>query len=580
MDARFRLALASTLATTLACGNAPTTTTPGEDTRPPTSAPNSEPPASVPDPSREPSSLPHAATEVVLFEDNVVDGDEVPSLVYRIEDGLHVSRSPGRPGTMRLEGGPAALVHPAAYVGATVFVHATIRAGALGVRIGHNGMTTIAGAPNQTPGYEVRFGRRSVDVMALASDTPPIVVARFDTTIELGVETELAVSFQRARRSLAIDLPGGRHYEVADLVIPLGGFGLATTDETDVVDVSRVRAVWGDTRPSVLYDGYDTLYNLSGQEIERIPSVGLFPNQTYVTLSVDSVTEKSLIRYQDSRTGAPHGYAVRDLRTGAMDLLSGADGLCNGLHMAQGGSSFDGLSLHANYDQQKLTWFRWARYHAGLRDRLCEVDDHVGFGSFTAPTSSFLAYADPSVALDGSMARVVRLDSSWQGVTHLIAPPELRPYVTWHDRALPGPSNAMASQTGPGGLVGFAVRDADRLVYEEWSYVRYWEPSGGSNLHLGNFGFNLFTGKTDFLGPQRGWQRGLPTTNDFANMLPSFTRPGKMLGFLYEFDDAVSGGGRFKSAHWTSLGRSAVTPETSLSMSSAVEILYRPTTQR
>ncbi|MEZ4411088.1 MAG: hypothetical protein R3A52_32095 [Polyangiales bacterium] len=515
--------------------------------------------------------LRHAPTEVVLFEDRVLRAGPLPDLVYRLEGPLAVTRDAGR---MALSGA-GAIVHPAQYRASTLFVRFTPRAGGLAVRVAHMGMTTVAGAPSDTPGYEVRFEGDRVEVVALATRAR---LARRPYALARDTATEVAVRWSVDDGALRVEMEGDRALEFAGLGLPFGGFALAGTSAGSASDVHAVRAVYQDTRPVLLYDGVDTMRDpTTGAVRATLPSIFTFPEQRYVTLSVDSISGYALLRYEGV-DGQTHGYGVRALRTGTVELISDASGRCNGLHLAQGGSSFDGTALHANHDHQRMTWFSWYAYRNRLLHTLCFSDDHVGYGGNGAldPGGDFLNFVDPSMALDGSMARYVRLDNAWRGVTHVMAPPSIRAYVTWGDRALPGPSSAMTSHTGSGGPVGFAVRDADRLVYEEWSYPRFWDPAGGSNLHCGNFGFDLFTGRVDWAGPQRGWQRGLPTTTDYANTFPSMLWPGTMYGHLYEFDDAVSGGGRWRSMERVTFGEGRFVSVARTPTSSGLEVIYQP----
>jgi hypothetical protein len=211
----------------------------------------------------------------------------------------------------------------------------------------------------------------------------------------------------------------------------------------------------------------------------------------------------------------------------------------------QGGGGLDGIALHASPPTQSLYWIDWNAYDAGDLDGMCTVE-RAATGDFTTnPALPFVAWADPASALDGSIARYVRLDESWRGVTHFFPHPALAPFVAFDDVAVDEHSNVHVSHTGPAGFpTQLAVRDRDRAYFEEWSYVDFWLPGGGSNLHTRNRGYNLFGGVLDWSGPDLPWQQDAAAFTDWANVAPSLTTAGEAIAPRFRFDPTAVGADR------------------------------------
>ncbi|MBD3177203.1 MAG: hypothetical protein GF320_18685, partial [Armatimonadia bacterium] len=408
-----------------------------------------------------PTQAPDAITRVVLFEDNVLHPDTAhTSLVYRYV-GQGIQRQPRLgSGAIILDGGPASLIHPAQYDRATFEVRLLVGSGPISLAVGHNGMRDVHGRHVERPGVQVIFGESSTQVVDLATGH---ILARGDAVLPRGRPVEVGVAWDRAEDSLRIDLPQGSYTaELPRGLIAPGGVAVRTEEDTRA-RLRRLRVIWEDARPVVLYDGYHTVYDLAGRALGRIPPPDLPSGATrYTTTAIDLARDRSLIAF-----GGPdfnpilhdtiEGFAVRHLPTGRLLATWGSP--LNGCLPLQGGGGFDGLWLLQDWvPPGSLCWVDWDAFDRG------------DLGGFVQPSHSghrdgdtFVGYHDPTNAIGGSLARYLRITESWRGVNHLMVHPDLRPFVGRGDVALPEPPGELVSHTGPGGLPSqLAVRDRGR----------------------------------------------------------------------------------------------------------------------
>jgi hypothetical protein len=343
-----------------------------------------------------------------------------------------------------------------------------------------------------------------------------------------------------AQGSLRIDLPQGSYAaELPEGLVRPGGVALRTHEDTHA-RVRRLRVIWEDHRPVVLYDGYHTIYGLAGRLLGQIPPPELPPGAArYATTAIDLARDRSLIAF-----GGPdfnpilhdtiEGFAVRHLPTGRLLATWGSP--LNGCLPLQGGGGFDGLWLLQDWvPPGSLCWVDWDAFDRGDVDGFVQPS-HSG----RRADATFVGFHDPTNALDGSLARYLRITESWQGVNHLMVHPGLRPFVNCGDVALPQPAGELVSHTGPGGLPGqLAVRDRGRAYYELWAYR-------GHGLHVQCRGHNLFTQEDDWQGPIHPAQPGAEAYSDWANPVPSLTRPGLVGAPLYRFDPEAEAGGQIR----------------------------------
>jgi hypothetical protein len=471
-------------------------------------------------------------TEVVGFEDSFLYGTPSEgSLVYRTEGGGGLKRvSEGKARGFFFTRGEVACIHPAQYDRPTLRLRLTVTRGEPGIAICHNGMRDNSGKRNPSPGLEIVLREHDTVVRDLATGE---IIAVAAEAFPRGRQETLSVAWDFDARKVRIDLPQGSYqFAMPAGVSAKGGFGLRApaTPETRF-RVSKVQVLWQDQREVVLYDGHETIYDLDGKLLGHLPAVTLPEGvTTYCTTAVDLRMERSLLllggsnlNVEDSSTF--RGWAVRDLRTGKLDIVSRGSHL-NGCLPVQGGGGMDGYWLLQSWHPPASTcWLDWNAYQRGDREHFV-----VPALSAVIDGPKFTAFHDPANALDGSLARYLRITESWRGVTHLTVHPNIAPFAPFADFATPPPTDPAVSHTGPAGMpTQIAVRDRDRAWYEQWAYV------GGNVLHTQNRGYNLFSREDDWASRFYPTAKDAEAYTDFANMAPVLTEPGKLLAPLYRF---------------------------------------------
>lgn len=471
-------------------------------------------------------------TEVVAFEDNFLyPTPSEGSLIYRTEgDGGLKRVSEGRARGFYFTGGEVACVHPAQYDRPTLRLRVTVTRGEPAIAICHNGMRDNSGKRNPSPGIEIVLRERDTAVRDLATGG---IIAVVPEAFPRGRQETLSIGWDFDARKVRLDLPRGSYQFAMPVgVSAKGGFGLRAPASPETrFRVSRVQVLWQDQRDLVLYDGHDTVYDLKGKLLGYLPSVKLPDGVTvcYPT-AVDLRGERSLVilggrdlNIEDSSTF--RAWAVRDLETGRLDIVSHGSHL-NGCLPAQGGGGMDGYWLMQSWHPPASTcWIDWNAYERGDRE-------HFAVPALSAVTDGpkFTGFHDSANALDGSIARYLRITESWRGVNHLTVHPNIAPFAPFGDFAIPPPTHPVVSHTGPAGLpTPIAVRDRDRAWYEQWAYA------GGNVLHTQNRGYNLFSRKDDWASRFYPTEKDAPPYTDFANMAPSLTEPGRLLAPLYRF---------------------------------------------
>ena len=494
---------------------------------------------------------PQFRTEVVAFEDTFLYA-ALPegSLIYRTGgSGRQERHTDGTDRGLLFAGGASSCVHVAQYNRAALRLWLHVGPGEPSVAVCHNGMRDNSGRPNPSPGVEIVLRRTTTLVRDLTSQR---TLATLPAALPRSVDTYLTIAWDCDERWLRLDLPGRSFLgRLPDTVTRKGGFGLRAPDAPDTrYLITRIQVLWQDQRDLVLYDGYDTCYDMAGQALGRIPQIALPPGMTnYATGAVDLQRERTLIVFGGADLNSDYldtlkGFAVRDLKTGHIRVLGKR---INGCLPIQGGGGLDGYWLLQSWTMPASTcWLDWNAYERGDLD-------HFVMPAMTAirGDGTYTGFHDPSNALDGSLARYLRIAEDWRGVNHFTVHPNLAPYAPFSDIAMPPPPQPSVSHTGPAGMpTQLVVRDLDRAWYEEWAYL-------GNSLHSQCRGYNLFTRRDDWQGPFYPPQKGGAAYEDYVNMMPSLLTPGKLMAPLARFDPQAAPGKSVtvKSAYWLRPGK-------------------------
>lgn len=470
----------------------------------------------------------HFTSELVLFEDSVLYGDPPDgSLVYRVEGVGRSARRPGPGGAIEVGPGPVSLVHPALYDRATLRITLRIDSGEPMLALAHNGTRDRQGKPNPRPGFGVVLRERDALVKDLASGS---AIATVPAGSPRGREFTLSASWGADALVGRLDLPAGSwQFALPASCMSRGGFALGAPDKRTRFAVKRIQVLWQDRRPVVLYDGWDAVYDLRGRPLLRLPAPELPGDATnYSTTALDLRRERSLIVFggpdlNSDRHDTIKGWAVRDLPSGRLLHVFGPT--INACLPLQGGGGLDGRWLLQSWlPPASLCWLDWDAFDRGDPDAFV-----TPFLTAQQGKGTFVGFHDPGNALDGSMARYLRIDQSWRGVNHLTAHPSLAPYAPFDDVAFPSPTHPKVSHTGPAGMpTQLAVRDRDRAWYEQWAYL-------GNVSHVQCRGYNLFTRTDDWAGPFHWPERDTPPIADYANLMPSLLTPGELVAPFYRF---------------------------------------------
>lgn len=500
-----------------------------------------------------PMARPTVKTQVVMFEDNLTWGTPVGgSLVYRVEGDPR--RMVRQPGALAFSGGPVSCIHPAQYDRATLQVRLNIAAGAPAIAIAHNGMADIGGQANPNRGIQVALLEHATVVTDIRTGR---TLARIGEAAARRRDITVAISWEAGARCLRVDLPRASYpVRLPEGACGRGGFAIRVPPGPGTrFRVTRIRALWDDGRDLVLYDGTETVYNLDGRAIGRLPSVRLPGSYTaYSTAAVDLRRERSLIVFGGPDLNSDHpetikGWAVRDLRTGRLETTFGPR--VNGCLPLQGGGGLDGYWLLQSWNvPASLCWLDWNAYARGDMARFV-----VPYKEGRRVGATFVGFHDPANALDGSMARYLRTDETWRGVNHLTVHPNLRPFAPFDDAAMPPPTRPDISHTGPAGLpTQLVVRDRDRAWYEQWAYL-------GNGLHYQCRGYNLFARRDDWAGPACPVGKDAPPYTDYANMTPDLLHPGRLMAPLIRFSALETGARRIQpiAVHRLTVGRDRFT---------------------
>lgn len=476
-------------------------------------------------------------TEVVAFEDNFLFGTpSAGSLVYRIESaGDLIQRQAGVGGGLVIAGGPVGYVHPAQYDRPTLRLKLKVVSGEPGIAVCHNGMMDNAGRANPSPGIEIVLRWRDTAVRDLKTGR---IIATIPEAFPRDREASISVAWDFENRKLRVDLPSASYsMRLPDDVTRKGGFGLrAPSSPRTSYRVSQIQVLWTDQRDVVIYDGQDSVYDLHGKLLGTLPPVKLPDGLTaYATGAVDLRRERTLILMGGSDLFCADentfkGWAVRDLKTGKLDIITRSSRI-NGCLPIQGGGGMDGYYMMQSWNYPASTcWIDWNAYDRGDRE------------GFVRPAmqgkkdgGDILGFHDPGNALDGSMCRYLRITGTTRGVNHLTVHPNLLPYAPFTDVAMRAPRDPKVSHTGPGGIpTQLAVRDRERAWYEEWAFL-------GNSLHTQNLGYNVFARRDDWEGTPHPSEKNAPPFKDYANMVPSLLHPGWLLAPLYRFSSDAQG---------------------------------------
>lgn len=474
-------------------------------------------------------------TTVVAFEDNFLYGTpEAGSLVYRIEgrsDQVHRQAGDG----LTIDGGPVGYIHSAQYDCPTLRLKLNVSSGEPGIAVCHNGMMDNTGHPNPSPGVEIVLRQKDTAIRNLKTGR---IIGVISEALPRNHEAAISIAWDFYTRLLRVDLPKASYtMHLPDDVTQKGGFALRTPSSPKTsYKVSQIQVLWPDQRDVVIYDGHDAVYDLHGKPLGKLPSVK-FPDglTNYVTVAVDLRRARTLILMGGSDLSCAYentlkGWAVRDLETGILDIITRTSRI-NGCLPIQGGGGMDGYYMMQSWNYPASTcWIGWNAYDRGDREGFVkpamqgrnDKDDILGFH-------------DPGNALDGSMCRYLRITGTTRGVNHLTVHPNIMPYASFTDVAMMPPKDPNVSHTGPGGVpTQLAVRDRERAWYEEWAFL-------GNSLHTQNLGYNVFARQDDWEGPQHPSEKNAPPFKDYANMVPSLLHPGWLLAPMYRFSSDAQG---------------------------------------
>ena len=494
---------------------------------------------------------PQFRTEVIAFEDTFLYGTpREGSLTYRTSGSGQQERwTTGSDRGLLFAEGASSCVHVAQYNRAALRLSLRIAQGEPSVAICHNGMRDNAGHPNPSPGVEIVLRRTTTLIRDL---TTRRTLATLPVALPRGRDTSLTVAWDYDERWLRVDLPGRSFLgRLPDTVTRKGGFGLRAPDlPATRYLVTRIQVLWQDQRDLVLYDGSDTCYDMTGHALGRIPAPTLPAGATnYAMAAIDLQRERTLIAFGGADLNSDYldtikGFAVRDMKTGHTRVLGKR---VNGCLPIQGGGGLDGYWLLQSWTVPASTcWLDWNAYERGDLD-------HFIMPAMTAirGDGTHTGFHDPANALDGSLARYLRITENWRGVNHFTVHPNLAAYAPFADVAMPPPPQPLMSHTGPAGMpTQLAVRDRDRAWYEEWAYL-------GDLLHCQSRGYNLFTRRDDWAGPFYSPEKGGAVYEDFVNMMPSLLTPGKLMAPLARFDPKADPGKgvALESTYWLRPGK-------------------------
>ncbi|MHB0997641.1 MAG: hypothetical protein ACYC27_00225 [Armatimonadota bacterium] len=475
-------------------------------------------------------------TEVVAFEDNFMfDTPTEGSLIYRIEgDGTHLKRHSDDYGNLEIAGGPVGYVHPAQYDRPTLRLRLKILDGEPGIAVCHNGMFDNARHANPSPGVEVVLRLKDTAVRDLKTGK---IIAAIPEAFPRNRDAMISVAWDFNERTLRIDLPKASYsLRLPDTVTQKGGFGLRSPSPKTSCNVSQIQILWQDNREVLIYDGYDTIYDLHGKPLGKLPPVKLPDGLTVcISTAVDLRKERTLVLLGGpdlvlAQSDTIKGWAVRDIKTGNLDILCRTPKI-NGCLPIQGGGGMDGYYMMQSWTYPASTcWVDWSAYDRG------------DLNGFVKPAmagkkngTTLLGFHDPGNALDGSICRYLRITETTRGVNRFTVHPNLLPYATFTDIAMPEPSHPKVSHTGPGGIpTQLVVRDRERAWYEQWAFL-------GNNLHSQNRGYNVFTRKDDWEGRFNPTEKNPTPFTDYANMVSNLQHPGYLLAPRYRFYNGKNG---------------------------------------
>lgn len=476
---------------------------------------------------------PACPTEVVGFEDNFLFGEPAEgSLLYRKEGAGLARREPGQPHGRLLidnQNGAIGVVHPAQYDRPTLKLRLTIESGEPSIAFAHNGLADRAGRANESPGLELVLRKKNSVVRDLKTGRAICVIPE---AVERGREQSLAIHWDMDARRGRVDLPRGSYeFALPATVTAPGGFGLRAPEKPGTKwSVSQAQVVWQDARPVVFYDGLDTVFDLSGRKLGALPPARLPAEiKHYSTRAVDLRRGRALLVMSRTHTNPEEPetmnmWAVRELATGKLRLFGET---INGCIPFQGGGGMDGFGLFQRWVVPSSTcWVDWNAYERG--DMANFVKPHkTGTGR---KEGEFVGFHDPTNALDGSLARYIRIDNSYRGVQMLTVHPNLERFAPFAgDPPQPGPTHPLVSHTGSSGVpMQMAARDRERAWYEQWAYL-------ANGQHVQNRGFNLFSRQDDWATPMLPLEKTAAAFDDYANVVPSLTAPGELYGRVYRF---------------------------------------------
>jgi hypothetical protein len=444
--------------------------------------------------------------------------------VYRAEGTPSIARAPSAGGGTITFRGKGGLVHAAQYRHATLRVALSVAEGSPEIAFSHNGLFDNRGTANPEPGFKVVFSETSTEVIDIANG---LIVASLDEVLPRFSPVTISVAWDVDAKTVRLDLPQRSYALTLKTDLPVGGFALRSTDERTSFQVKQIGVLFQDDRRVVLYDEYDSLYDESGALLGKVPSAKLPVGMTaYGTAAVDLRKARALVFYggPDLNIDFPatvKGFAVRDLKTGGLDLFPAP---LNGCMPLQGGGGVDGHALLQSWvTPASLCWLDWNAYDRGDRTAFVVPSIYRATGSLPGP---FVGFHDSDSALDGSVTRYVRITETYKGILHFSVHPNLLRWASFSDKAIP--PDVEVSHTSPYGLpTQLAVRDRDRGFYEVWAYGA---PFHG--LHVQCRGYNLFANADDWAGPRYPTSTTAAPYTDYANMVPNLLRPGAAIAPL------------------------------------------------
>lgn len=497
-------------------------------------------------------------TEAILFEDNFIfkPATGVTDLIYRVEGAPSIDRQTAANGGSLHFSGTGGLVHAGQLSRATLRVRLTIANGEPEIAFAHNGLSDRNSNANPNPGFKIVLRPESTDIVDIKTG---VTLVALNEAVPRKIETELSVAWDVSERSLRVDLPRASYAATLMTALPYGGFALRSSMVSTSYTVKKVQTLWQDNRRLLHYDEYDTIRNLDGTVAQVIPSAKLPAGMTaYATVLLDLRKMRSLIlfggndlNFNDFST--IKGFAVRDLPSG--DLLDVFPAPYNGCMLMQGGGGLDGYALVQSWNSPaSLCWVDWNAYDRG--DKVGFVKLAATYQAIGMAGSSYVGFHDPDSALDGSIIRYLRITEAFRGVTHIAVHPNIAAFASFTEQTVP--QDIEHSHTGAGGAPsGLSVRDKDRAIYEVWAYTT-------TRLHIQNRGYNLFSNSDDWAGPRFTSSLTDAPYQDYANLMPSLTMPGKYWAPLITWTPAAYGV-EGQRVHFLSLGANALISEANVS---------------